>query len=45
MAFARDVADRIIYMDDGQFVEQGEPESLFTRPADARTRQFLERVR
>src|SRR5574341_2466870 len=44
MAFARDVADRIIYMDDGQFIEQGEPEALFSNPSDARTKQFLQRV-
>jgi polar amino acid transport system ATP-binding protein len=44
MSFARDVADRVIYMDDGQIVEEGAPESMFTSPADPRTRQFLDRL-
>jgi ABC-type polar amino acid transport system ATPase subunit len=44
MQFAREVADRIIYMEAGAIVEQGEPDVIFTRPADPRTRQFLERI-
>lgn len=45
MSFAREVADRIIYMDEGRIVEQGKPEVLFNTPADPRTSQFLERIR
>lgn len=42
--FARDVADRIVFMEDGQIVEQNTPEELFTNPKEARTRQFLNYV-
>jgi ABC-type polar amino acid transport system ATPase subunit len=45
MGFAREVADRVLYMEDGQLIEDAPPEKLFTDPADPRTRQFLERVR
>jgi ABC-type polar amino acid transport system ATPase subunit len=45
MAFAREVADRVVFMDDGSIVEQGPPEGLFGAPAHARTREFLDRVR
>ena len=41
MRFARDVADKIVFMCDGVVVEEGEPEKIFSDPADARTRQFL----
>ncbi|WP_374689886.1 amino acid ABC transporter ATP-binding protein [Promineifilum sp.] len=41
MSFARRFADRIMYMDEGRFVEIGPPETLFTAPQDERTRQFL----
>jgi polar amino acid transport system ATP-binding protein len=44
MSFAREVADRIIYMDEGQIVEQGTPQQLFTAPGDKRTKEFLDRV-
>lgn len=43
MSFARDVADRAIFMDQGRIVEQGEAKSLFANPQQARTRQFLEK--
>jgi ABC-type polar amino acid transport system ATPase subunit len=45
MSFAREVADRVVYMEDGRLIEDGPPEALFTQPQDPRTRQFLERVR
>ncbi|MBM4422781.1 MAG: amino acid ABC transporter ATP-binding protein [Chloroflexi bacterium] len=45
MSFAREVADRVIYMDEGCIIEQGEPEKIFAAPADPRTKQFLERIR
>lgn len=41
MQFAREVADRIVFMDGGVIVEQGAPEEIFTRPQHARTREFL----
>ena len=44
MSFAREVADRVIFMDGGQFVEDGPPSQVLTTPQDERTRLFLERV-
>jgi ABC-type polar amino acid transport system ATPase subunit len=44
MGFARDVADRVIMMDDGIVVEEGPPDSLLSNPQHARTQQFLHRV-
>ncbi|MDK8179986.1 amino acid ABC transporter ATP-binding protein [Paenibacillus sp. UMB4589-SE434] len=44
MGFAREVGDRIIFMDGGNIVEQGSPELLFANPQHARTRDFLSRV-
>jgi polar amino acid transport system ATP-binding protein len=43
MAFARDVADRVIFMDDGYIVEQGPPAEVIENPKEERTRQFLSR--
>ena len=43
MAFARAVADRIVFMEAGRILEQGDPESFFTRPQTARAQQFLEK--
>ena len=43
MSFARDAADRVIFMEDGVFVEEGPPEGMFTSPRDPRTQQFLQR--
>ncbi len=43
MSFARDVADRAIFMDQGRIVEQGPARDLFTAPQQPRTRQFLEK--
>lgn len=43
MSFARDVADRAIFMDQGRIVEQGEAKALFANPRQPRTRQFLEK--
>ena len=45
MDFAREVADRVVFMDGGVIVEQGPPATLFARPAHERTRAFLSRVR
>ncbi|HEY8581979.1 MAG TPA: amino acid ABC transporter permease/ATP-binding protein [Capillimicrobium sp.] len=41
MGFARQVADRVVFMDDGQIVESGTPEQLFTAPVEDRTKTFL----
>ena len=43
MSFARDVANRVIFMDRGEFVEEGPPEQCLECPTDERTRRFLER--
>ncbi len=44
MAFAREVADRVIFMDDGAIVEEGPPEEVIGNPKEERTRTFLARV-
>jgi polar amino acid transport system ATP-binding protein len=44
MAFARDVATKVCFLDGGAIVEQGPPERIFTSPSHERTRQFLRRV-
>jgi cystine transport system ATP-binding protein len=41
MAFAREVADRVIFMDEGSIVESGRPEEFFTHPKEERTRRYL----
>ena len=41
MGFARDVADRVVFMADGNIVEQGVPEEIFTNPKELRTKEFL----
>ncbi len=44
MGFARDVADRVCFLDDGVILEQGAPKEIFTNPRKARTQQFLQRI-
>jgi len=44
MAFARDVADRVIFMDEGVIVEEGSPEDIFSNPKEERTRRFLGQI-
>ena len=44
MGFARQVADRIIFMDDGKILETGEPEHFFENPENERTRLFLSKI-
>lgn len=44
MGFSRDVADRVVYMDDGYFVEEGHPDEVFFHPKDERTRRFLRHI-
>ena len=43
MSFARDTADKVIFMDKGQIIEEGKSSKIFTSPKEARTRQFLQR--
>lgn len=43
MAFARDVSDQVIFMDEGRITEQGSPKEVFGNPREERTRQFLSR--
>ncbi len=44
MGFAKEVADRVIYIDDGKIVEEGTPEEIFYNPRNERTRAFLSKV-
>ena len=44
MGFARSVADRVVFIDQGRIVEQGDPEQVFAHPQHERTRSFLDRV-
>ena len=44
MGFAREVADRIVFMADGQIIEEGTPEHFFTNPKNERVRQFLSKI-
>ncbi len=43
MAFARDVANHVVFMDDGYILEQGDPQQVFENPREERTKQFLAR--
>ena len=44
MGFARDIASRVCFLDDGRILEEGPPDQIFSSPAEPRTRRFLERV-
>ena len=44
MGFAREVAHRVIFMDEGRIVEEGTPEHFFTNPRDERTKAFLNEI-
>jgi len=44
MGFAREIADRVCFLDDGVILEQGPPEEIFSAPREPRTQQFLERI-
>lgn len=44
MGFARQVADRVVFMADGQIIEEGTPEHFFTNPKNERVRQFLGKI-
>jgi polar amino acid transport system ATP-binding protein len=44
MGFAREVADRVVFMDGGLIVETAEPKTFFSTPREERTRRFLEKI-
>ncbi len=44
MGFARDIANRVCFLDQGRILEQGPPSQIFSEPREARTRQFLNRI-
>ncbi|MCT4619457.1 MAG: amino acid ABC transporter ATP-binding protein [Marinisporobacter sp.] len=44
MHFAKEVADRVIFMDDGNIIEEGSPENIFTYPQHERTKKFLKQI-
>jgi polar amino acid transport system ATP-binding protein len=44
MGFARDIANRVLFLDQGRILEEGPPDRIFSDPKDARTRQFLQRI-
>ncbi|WP_291644355.1 amino acid ABC transporter ATP-binding protein [Clostridium sp.] len=44
MGFAKEVADRVIFMDGGKIVEEGKPEDFFTAPKEQRTKEFLNKI-
>jgi polar amino acid transport system ATP-binding protein len=44
MSFARDIANRVCFLDDGRILEEGTPEAIFSAPQEERTQQFLQRV-
>ena len=44
MGFAREVADRVLFMDEGKILEEGTPGEIFTNPKEQRTKDFLNKV-
>ena len=44
MSFARDIANRVCFLDEGRILEQGPPEQIFTAPREERTQRFLQRI-
>ena len=44
MGFAREVSDRVIYMDEGKIIEEGTPEEIYNNPKNERTKEFLSRI-
>ena len=44
MGFARDVSDRVCFLDQGAILENGPPQEIFSNPTQPRTRQFLQRI-
>ena len=44
MQFAKDVADKVVFMDDGVILEEGTPSQIFNNPKNDRTKKFLSRI-
>lgn len=44
MGFAKEVGDRVLFMDEGSIIEEGKPEELFKSPKNERTRSFLGKI-
>lgn len=44
MGFAREVADRVVFMDNGEIIEENTPENIFNNPVQARTKEFLSKI-
>ena len=44
MGFARDIAGRVVFLDEGTILEEGPPEQIFRQPRETRTREFLQRI-
>jgi polar amino acid transport system ATP-binding protein len=44
MGFARDIADRVVFLDEGRILEEGPPQKIFTAPEEVRTKEFLQRI-
>lgn len=44
MGFAKEVGDRILFMDEGRIIEEGTPEEIFQNPKNSRTKDFLSKV-
>jgi polar amino acid transport system ATP-binding protein len=44
MGFARDIADRVCFLDEGVILEEGPPAQIFSDPREPRTQQFLQRI-
>jgi ABC-type polar amino acid transport system ATPase subunit len=44
MGFARAAAHKVVFMDNGEIIESGPPEQLFTQPREERTRKFLQHI-
>ena len=44
MGFAKEVANKVVFMDDGVFLEEGSPEDIFNNPKNDRTKKFLSRI-
>ncbi|MEX2101395.1 MAG: peptide ABC transporter ATP-binding protein, partial [Actinomycetota bacterium] len=44
MGFARDIANRVVFLDEGVILEEGPPEQIFNAPREERTKRFLQRI-
>jgi len=44
MGFAKEVGDRVLFMDEGRIIEEGTPEEIFQNPKNSRTKDFLSKV-